>query len=96
MSLTRHAEARCHQRSFRLCDLGLVLGHATDSGDGRLTMTSADVDDAVATLKRMIGALERLRGATAVVLDGKLVTVYRQHHKTRRPRRHHDTGDRDN
>jgi hypothetical protein len=34
-----------------------------------------------------VSLLERLRGATAVVSGGRLVTLYRQHKKYRRPRR---------
>lgn len=89
MSMTVHAEARCRQRAIKERDLGLLLRHATDNGDGTLTMTPADIADAVAALKRQIAAFEKLRGATAVVLEGKVVTVYRST-KSRRPRRHHD------
>ena len=94
ISLTRHAEVRCCQRSIRRQDLDLLLQHATDIGDGVLTMLPADVDRTVAELKRMIGALERLRGATAVVIDGNIVTVYRQDFRRRNTRRR-DLGSRD-
>jgi hypothetical protein len=76
-SMTSHALVRCRQRAFREAEMGLFMRHASDMGGGVYAMTAADADAAVAAMKREISALERMRGMTAVVLCGRVVTVYR-------------------
>jgi hypothetical protein len=57
--------------------MGLFMRHASDMGSGVYAMTSANVDAAVAEMKRKIAVLERVRGVTAVVIGGRVITVYR-------------------
>ncbi|MGE5503906.1 MAG: hypothetical protein ACM31L_05735 [Actinomycetota bacterium] len=76
-SMTSHALARCRQRAVREADMGLFMQHASHMEGGVYVMTAANVDAAVAALKREISAVERMRGVTAVVIGGRVVTVYR-------------------
>lgn len=83
-TLTRHAEVRIRQRAFRESDVDVLLEHGSEMPDDTLTLTDHDVQEAISILKQKITRLERLRGMTAVLIDGRVITVYKSKTTTRR------------
>lgn len=86
VSVTRHAAIRMRQRGFRENDLGIVLELGRESEDGKLILADSDIDDAILAMRRDIARLDRLRGTTAVVVDGRVVTIYKGDRNARRHR----------
>lgn len=85
-TLTRHAEARIRQRAFRDSDIDVLLEHGSEMSYDKLTLTDNDVQEAISRMKRGISRLERLRGMTAVIVDGRVITVYKTKTTLRRRR----------
>lgn len=76
--LSQHATTRCQQRSFRSQDLEAILSFGTDVAEDAVALTNRDVDQRVRDLKAEIARIERLRGVKVVLVDGVVVTAYRQ------------------
>ena len=74
--LTQHASRRIRQRGFRERDVDLILEAGTPTLDGVL-LTGGDVAEQVATYRRRIADLERLRGSAVFLAEGRVVSVYR-------------------
>ena len=85
-TLTRHAEVRIRQRAFRESDVDVLLEHGSEKHDDTLTLTDHDVQEAISILKQKITRLERLRGMTAVIINGRVITVYKSKITARRRR----------
>jgi hypothetical protein len=76
LHLTKHGEARMHQRGYRKADLDLLIGLATQVAADALLLTDEDACREIAKRKREIQQLERLRGSKIVIADGGIVTLY--------------------
>jgi hypothetical protein len=88
LKITRHAEARIRQRGFREDDVTILMKYGREMPNGTLVLTDRDVRREMEMMRRHISRLDRLRGMTAVVIDGRVVTVYRadKSSRHRRPR----------
>jgi hypothetical protein len=85
-TITAHAAARVRQRGFRERDISVLLLCGSNMEDGTLMMTDRDVEREIEARRKQIALLERLRGMTAVVAGGSVVTVYRNTRRYRRCR----------
>lgn len=74
--LTKHAQARLQQRGLKLQDIELIgqYGEYVDKG---ILMTTDAVDEALASLKRRMKRLEKLRGRLLITDGDTVVTIYR-------------------
>lgn len=86
LMMTRHADARLRQRGFRDQDLDVLMRFGREMPDGTLALTDGDVEREIEAMRRRIAHLDRLRGMTAVVAAGRLVTVYKAPRRSRRRR----------
>ena len=75
--LTRHAQTRMRQRGVRDDDLRLLLTAASQVSPDAYMLTEHDAAREIASRKREIQSLERLKGCKVVVEDGTIVTCYR-------------------
>lgn len=84
LRLTRHAEMRMRQRSFRNDDFWWALSVATCMADNVFLVRDKDIAWETEASPREIQQLERLRGTVWVVVDGKVITAYRSNRKPSR------------
>lgn len=87
LTATRHADARIRQRGFRERDLEALVRFGREMPDGTVRLLDEDVEREIDGLRRWIAMLDRLRGMTAVIDGGRVVTVYKSRRQKRRPRR---------
>jgi predicted sugar kinase len=76
VDFTKHAQERLQQRGFRNADVNLVLEVASEVGPKVYVLTDQDAAREIQQRKQEIQKLERLRGATLVIEDGRLITMY--------------------
>ena len=74
---SHHARARSQQRGLQSTDIDVVTFFGTDGPAGRVVLLDKDVKQVVATCKRLVQQLERLRGTVVVCKEGTVVTCYR-------------------
>ncbi|MDE3260330.1 MAG: hypothetical protein OYM47_21050 [Gemmatimonadota bacterium] len=72
---TRHAETRTQQRGTRKGDIRLIQELGTPVDADTWLMRSRDVAREVASRKREIQMLERLRNRKVVIRDERLITA---------------------
>lgn len=84
LTATRHADARIRQRGFRERDLEALVRFGREMPDGTVRLLDEDVDREIDDLRRWITILDRLRGMTAVIDGGRVVTVYKSRRQKRR------------
>jgi|SRR5271169_870476 len=77
LRITRHAAARIRQRGFREPDISLLVRFGSDMPDGTVMLTARDAQREIEARRQEIKQFERLRGMTAVVAGGSVVTVYK-------------------
>ena len=77
LTLTQHAESRIRQRGLRESDIPMIVDAGTAVDDDSLLLLAQDVDREIRRRKQEISALERLRGCRVVIVDDKVITVYR-------------------
>lgn len=76
VDFTKHAEERLQQRGFRKADVDLVLEAASEIGPKVYVLTDQDAAREIQKRKQEIQKLERLRGTTLVIEEGRLITMY--------------------
>jgi hypothetical protein len=76
VDFTKHAQDRLQQRGFRKADIDLILEAASEIGPKIYVLTNQDAAQEIQQRKREIQTLERLRGATLVIEEGRLITMY--------------------
>jgi len=82
LTLTQHAESRIRQRGLRESDIPMIVDAGTPVDEDSLLLLAQDVDREIRRRKQEISALERLRGCRVVIVDDKVVTVYRPSRRT--------------
>ena len=82
LTLTHHAESRSRQRGLRESDIPMIIDAGTPVDDDSLLLLAQDVDREIRRRKQEISALERLRGCRVVIVDDKVLTVYRPSRRT--------------
>ena len=87
LAVTRHGEARMSRRDIRKSDLDILRAYGEEDGRNRIVLTKREAAKAVRALKKRTASIERLTGKVLVVVNGQLVTVYRQSAPIRPPRR---------
>lgn len=73
---TDHASTRMAQRSVSVSDIELITLIGTEVSDGYLVRTQ-DCQQIEMHLKRLLDRIRRLPGMRLVVIEGRMVTVYR-------------------
>lgn len=84
--LTRHAETRRRQRGFKKTDVSGIIEYGEEQRDGTIVVLDRDIQRRIEEMRQEIVRLERLRGATAVVAGGRIVTLYKGGRSSRRIR----------
>jgi hypothetical protein len=90
IELTGHGQIRLRQRGFHEEDLAILLRYGSGMKDGTLTLTNRDIEQVIHTMRQRITRIERLRGMTAVLANGRVITVYKN---TRRRKRYREVMD---
>lgn len=76
-NFTLHAEVRMGQRGFRKEDIEEVLLHGTRVAPDAYLMQRTDANREIATLKRRIRRMERLKDLKVVMEGDRVITCYR-------------------
>lgn len=74
---TRHASERQNKRGIRKSDVAALLTMGNDN-NGRVWLSSAEINQEIAVRKDEIACLERLRGKVVIVDGNAIITVYRK------------------
>ncbi|MCR9157075.1 MAG: DUF4258 domain-containing protein [Rhodobacteraceae bacterium] len=82
VDFTHHARERLQQRGFRRADVDLVLEAASEIQPKVYVLTDQDAAREIKRRKQEIQHLERLRGATLVIDEGRLITMYHARDET--------------
>ncbi len=91
---TQHGQQRLQQRGFKKEDVDTILRYGTrlhDSQARLFFLTKTDVHQAIASMKKIMDQLQRLKGSAVVLGDkDEVITLYHaskksQKHLMRRP-----------
>ena len=91
LDITFHAAQRMRQRGIRESDLDVVLQLAEEIRPDVYFLSHRAAQRAIERLKRRIRKIEKMKGVTAVICDGHIVTTYKTIRSNKRHRRHRTT-----
>ena len=77
VNITRHAAERMRQRGIRESDLDVVLELAEEIRPDVYFLSYKAAHRAIEQLKRQIRKIEKMKGVTMVICNGRVVTTYK-------------------